>query len=157
MDKNILRATYKLSSALNDFDLLGGIPDKKYFTGGFENQYSKFFNFFIHHMKYHTTNMYAKSPLAWNLLVYEIPQSIGIDAENEEAALIGSMVSKMTSALQDLKLSPKGPENNIITKPLIDRLSPIIMKSYVKKVPNTREGINLLTQKYSEIYKSALL
>ncbi len=155
MDKKILSATYKLSSALNDLDLLMDMPAKVYFTGGFENQYNKFFNFFVHHMKYQTTDLYAKSPIAWNLLVYEIPEMLYVDAENEEASLIGSMIAKMSSALQDLKSAQKGAENNMITKPIIDRLGPIIVKSYTKRVPNTKEGISLLAKRYSEIYRDA--
>lgn len=153
-DLLIVRAIFKISSALNNLDELEGVDENnQYFSGKMKRDFYKFFDFFEHHTKEMVTEMYASDPSSWSEVVYhhlvEIDEIVAeTDIEFRNICLI---IAKLQSSLKDLKSLEKSPSVRIFSEPLINRISPLITKSYMKRIPIRKEGINTVCSEITKL------
>jgi len=147
----IVRAICKISSALNNLDELGCVEGDGYcnefFKGKFYRDFNKFFDYFEYHTGEMTKAMYDSNSEAFSDILYYHLQSIDedTDADSDELLHIGLMVAKLKSALRDLKkVDLKSLSSRMVAEPLIGRLSTLLPKPYVKKLPVCQVGLDKL-------------
>lgn len=137
---DVVKAICKISSALTNLD---EIPeDSKHFSGRFKKEYTRFFDFFIHHTEEMSKTMYKANPSEWKRCVYECMQEVEdcVDADTEELKHITVMLAKLNSSLVSLRNIEKTVHGKLFADPLINKLKPLVSKGYFKKLPINREG-----------------
>lgn len=144
----IVRSIFKMASALNNLDELGGIDSPKYFVGKLKRDFHKFCEFFVHHTREMTKEMAAQDPEAWFSAVYHHIDGIDeivLEEDDPELKQIGLLLAKLTSGLRDLKALDKTLTMKLFSEPMINRLGPILTKSYVKRIPVNKQNLEVLT------------
>jgi hypothetical protein len=159
----IVRAICKISSALTNLDELycdvGEGNCNEFFKGKFYRDFNKFFDYFEHHTEEMVKAMYSSNSGAFSDILFYHLQSIDedLDADSEELLHIGLMVAKLKSALRDLKkVDLKSPSSRLVAEPLIGRLSTLLPKPYVKKLPVCWDGFDKLVCRISSDLEFAI-
>ena len=159
----IVRAICKISSALTNLDELycdGGDGNcNEFFKGKFYRDFNKFFDYFEHHTGEMTKAMYESNSEALSDVLFYHLQSIDedTDADSDELLHIGLMVAKLKSALRDLnKVDLKSLSSRMVAEPLIGRLSTLLPKPYVKKLPVCQAGLDKLVCRISSDLEVAI-
>lgn len=137
---DVVKAICKISAAMTNLD---EIPeDSKHFSGRFKKEYTRFFDFFLHHTEETTKAMYKANPAEWQRCVYNCMDEIedAVDADSDELKHISIMLAKLSSALVSLKQIEKSVHGRLIADPLINKLKPLVSKGYFKKLPINKEG-----------------
>jgi hypothetical protein len=159
-DLLIVKAICKISSALDNLDELESVgEDTQYFSGKMKRDFYKFFDFFEHHTREMVTQMYAQDPSAWSDVVYyhlaDIDTMVAeTDVEFRNICLI---VAKLQASLKDLKALEKSPSIRIFSEPLINRISPLITKSYMKKIPIRKEGMQKVCSEITKLVDEVIV
>jgi hypothetical protein len=153
----IVRSIFKMASALNNLDELEGIEEPQYFTGKFKRDFHKFCEFFVHHTREMAKEMAAQDPEAWFSAVYYhidgIDEMVQEDGD-PELKQIGLLLSKLTSGLRDLKSLDRTLTMKLFSEPMINRLGPILTKSYVRRIPINKQKFDRLTNIVTQTVES---
>jgi hypothetical protein len=106
----------------------------------------KFCEFFCHHTKDTTYEMYKAHPSAWVDLVHFWFDGIDeyVEASTEEKKQISLFLAKSRSAISDLKQLDKNMTNKIFAYPIISRLEEINKKGYLKRFDVAVESLEIL-------------
>lgn len=152
------RAVIKLSSSLNNLDALEG-KEHKHFKGKFLKDINKFLNFFSLHSKPMVDEFYKEDSESFYFLVYDVGEELDnlvLDPDHE-IKQVSLILSKLDSALQDLKASRKDTMSKLFVDPLINRIRPILHQRYVKRFPVLNSKIKEVSTMYTEEYEKRLV
>lgn len=129
MSSKLDAAIYKLSSAMNNYDLID-LERDQFMSSVMRKNVRKFFSFFENHVKYKVEELYEAKE--WNKIVYENLDMIGCNAPSGAEDLC-VMLAKMSSALKDLS-SFDSKSEEIIGAPMAIRLEIILGRGCTGKL-----------------------
>lgn len=153
----IIKSICLISSALTNLDEIS--QDSKLFSGKFKKEFHRFFEYFQHHTRDTVFFMHQANPADWNRYVYDCcaPIEDAVDAKDEDTKQTAIMVSKLQVALKHLKSLERDGYSRILIDPLINRLSPLTSRAYIKKLPVSVEGFTKLSKAISEEVELVIL
>lgn len=131
MDKNLEKAIYKISSAMNNYDLIDA-GRNRFFTGSFKKNTVKFFKFVEHHIAVSVESLYHNG--LFTQVVCEGIDNVGCITDKVDSEEIILMVAKLQSALNDLKLVENNLQNSLLVGPLEVRLKVLLSNGCAGKL-----------------------
>jgi hypothetical protein len=154
----VLRAITKMSSALNSIDVIN-TDNNPGFCGKMRRDMVKLCDFFCHHTKETTSEMYKQSRTAWDELVYYWFDGIDEDikASTLEKKQISIFLAKFTSAVEDLKTLEDSMANRIFARPIISRFQELLNKGYIKRFDVDKNDIQLVTDRVTSVGLSVVV